>query len=291
MILTAPVPKVALDVLVGDDRQPPAEERQDRVAADQVAVPLVVGVDGHRRVAEERLGSRRRHADPRVGVGGAVLALEVIADRPERAGLFAVDVLEVADRGQAARTPVDERLAAIDQPGVPQPLEGDADGARAPLVHGESLAAPVQAGAEAAQLVADDRARLVHELPHALEVPLAPERRARLALGGDDLVEHELRADAGVVDARQPERVVAAHAVVADHDVLHDERQGMPDVQRAGDVRRRLDDDEALGAGGRLVGRAEGIGCQPALVDRRLDRGGVVARCELASRRRHRCAS
>ena len=30
--------------------------------------------------------------------------------------------------------------------------------------------------------------------------------------------------------------------------------------------------------GGRLIGRAEGIGCQPALVDRRLDGRGVVAR-------------
>ena len=72
---------------------------------------------------------------------------------------------------------------------------------------------------------------------------------------GDDLVQHELRRDAGVVDARQPERVVAAHAVVADHDVLDHEGQRMADVERAGDVRRRLDDDEPLGAGRRRLGR------------------------------------
>ena len=93
----------------------------------------------------------------------------------------------------------------------------------------------------------------------------------------------------GVVNARQPERVVAAHAVIADDEVLHDERQRMPDVQGAGHVRGRLDDHEALGPGRRRIGGAEGIGGKPALVDRRLDGGGVVAGCELASRRRHRC--
>src|SRR6188508_3859785 len=54
---------------------------------------------------------------------------------------------------------------------------------------------------------------------------------------------------------------------------------------------RSLDDDERLGARWRLVGRAEGVRGHPALVDRRLDDRGVVARGELASRRRHRSCS
>jgi hypothetical protein len=57
------------------------------------------------------------------------------------------------------------------------------------------------------------------------------------------------------------------------------------EVERAGDVRRRLDDDERLRVCRGVVGRAEGIGRQPAVVDRRLDGGRVVARAELASRR------
>ena len=52
----------------------------------------------------------------------------------------------------------------------------------------------------------------------------------------------------------------------------------MADVQRTGHVRRGLDDDEALGAGRRRLGGTEGIGLLPTLVDRRLDRSGVVAR-------------
>ena len=100
----------------------------------------------------------------------------------------------------------------------------------------------------------------------------------------------ELRGDAGVVDAGQPQRVVAAHAVVADEDVLDERGERVAEVERAGDVRRRLDDDEPLGARGSLVGRAERIGRQPSVVDRRLDGGGVVARGKLASRR-HRSVS
>ena len=136
-------------------------------------------------------------------------------------------------------------------------------------------------------LHADRVARLVHEAPHALEVALAAERCARLALLGDDPVEHELGGDAGVVDPGQPERVVAAHAVVADQDVLDGHEQRVADVERAGDVRRRLGDDEALRAR-RLGGGREGAGGQPAVVDGGLDRAGVVAGAQLAALGGHR---
>ena len=199
-----------------------------------------------------------------------------------------MDGLKVADRGAAARAPRDERLAAVHEARVPQPLEGDAHGPRAPLVHGEALAPPVDAGAEPAMLRADDRARLVHEAPHALQVALPTQRGAALPLLGDDLVEDELRADAGVVDTGQPQRVVAAHAVVADQGVLDGGDERVTDVQRAGDVGRRLDDDEPLCPGRGLGGGREGVRGQPTLVDGGLDRGGVVARGELASRRGHR---
>ena len=281
-------PEGPLDVLVGNDRQAPPEEREDRVPTDERAVPIILRVDRDCRVAEERLGASGGHADPGAGIGRAVIALQVVADRPERARLVAVDVLEVADRRQAARAPVDQRLAAVDEPRVPQALEGDAHCPGGALVHGEALAAPVGRCAEAAVLRADDVPRLAHEVPHALQVPLATERGPGLPVLGDDPVEHELGADAGVIDARQPERIVAAHPVVADECVLHRGRQRVADVQRTGHVRRRLDHDEALSAGRRLVRGPECVGGQPALVDRRLDGRGVVARSDLTSRRRHR---
>ena len=272
-------------MIVRDDRQAPTQERQDGMPADKRSIPIVVGVHGHGRVAQQRLGSRGRDRDPGVGVGPAIGSLEVIADRPQRARLITMDVLQVADRGEAARAPVDERLAAVDEAGVPEALEGDADGACRAVVHREALAAPVDAGAEPSMLGPDDVACLVHEPMHPLEISLSPERRARLALLGDDPIEDELRADAGVVDARQPQGVVAAHAVVADEGVLDRRDQRMADVERSRHVGWRLDDDEPLRVGWSRASRCEGVGVQPALVDARFDRGGVVARGQLASRR------
>ncbi len=283
--------ELALDRWIREDRQPATAERQDRLAPDEVAVPVVVGMHRDRGVPEDRLGASGRDADPPVRVRRPILAREVVADRPQRPGLLAVDVLEIADRRPAAWAPVDEGLAAIDEPGVPQPLEGDAHGTRAEVVHREAQPRPVEARPEATVLLADDVARLVHELPHPLEVALAAKRGAALALLGDDPVEDELRGDAGVVDAREPQRVVAAHAVVSDEGVLDGRRQGVAEVERAGHVRRRLDDDEPIRARRRLGRRGEGAAVHPALVDGGLDQGGVVARGELASRRRHRSSS
>ncbi len=44
-------------ILVGDDQDPAADQRQDDVLADEVPVALVLRVDGHACVAQHRLGS------------------------------------------------------------------------------------------------------------------------------------------------------------------------------------------------------------------------------------------
>ena len=80
----------ALDGLVGDDRHVALDERDPDPPPDEVAVARVVGMDGDRGVAEDRLGPRRGDGDRRVRVGLAGrLVDEVVADRPERAGLRA----------------------------------------------------------------------------------------------------------------------------------------------------------------------------------------------------------
>ena len=199
-----------------------------------------------------------------------------------------MDVLKVAEGGLATRAPVDECFPAIGELRVPEALERCSHRASAPLVHGEALSSPVGADAEAPMLAADVVARLIDEAPHPLEVALAAQRRAGFPFAGDDLVQHELRRDPRVVHPRQPERVVTEHAVVTDEGVLDRGRQGMTDVQRARDVRRWLGDHELPGAWRCLLRRRERAALEPALVDPGLDGGSVVARGELAVRRRNR---
>ncbi len=105
---------------------------------------------------------------------------------------------------------------------------------------------------------------------HPLEVALATQARAALALLRQDAVEHELRGDAGMVEARQEQRRSPEHAGVADHQVLDRRPLGVAQVEAAGDVRRRLDDHERLERpirrGARAI-RREDVGRQPSLVD------------------------
>ena len=72
---------------------------------------------------------------------------------------------------------------------------------------------------------------------------------------------------------------MSPHPRVADHEVLDGGALGMAEVQRAGDVRRRLDDDEGrlrrIRARTGAVGR-EDVGREPALVDRALDLARLV---------------
>ena len=60
-----------VDRLVGDDRHVPVHERDADPPADEGRVALVVGVHRDARVAEDRLGPRRRDGDRRVGQGQA----------------------------------------------------------------------------------------------------------------------------------------------------------------------------------------------------------------------------
>jgi hypothetical protein len=64
------------------------------------------------------------------------------------------------------------------------------------------------------------------------------------ALGVELAFDDDLRGDAGVVGARLPQRVPAAHAVVAGERVHDRLVEAVAHVQRAGDVGRRQQDAE-----------------------------------------------
>ena len=101
--------ELGVDVLVGDDRQPPAHERQDRRLADQARVALVVRVHGDRGVGQHRLGPHRRDRDR------ARAGLERVVDRVERVLDLALLDLEVRDRRAQPGVPVDHVVVAVDQ--------------------------------------------------------------------------------------------------------------------------------------------------------------------------------
>ena len=192
--------------------------------------------------------------------------------------------LEVGQRGAAVDAPVDDALAAVDQAVLVEVRERLAHRALARLVHRERLALPVGRGAEPAVLLGDARARAPDELPHALDECVAADVVSRDALGGEFALDERVDGDGGVVDAGQPQRVVAEHAVPAHQCVLDGDGERVADVEFTGEVGRRHDDGEGLLA----ALRPERPGLLPGLIEALLDLRGVVGGGHLRRGRRAR---
>ena len=82
----------------------------------------------------------------------SLAALDRIFDVPEMALHLDLLHLEVGDRGEQLRVPVDQPLVLVDQALVVERDEHLEDGARQALVHGEALARPVARRAEPLEL-------------------------------------------------------------------------------------------------------------------------------------------
>src|SRR5690606_40815888 len=108
--------------------------------------------------------------------------------------------------------------------------------------NGKPLAAPADGVPELAHLAEDAPAGLLLPLPHPPYELLAPQVVAGQTLLGELALDDVLGGDAGMVGARKPERLEAAHARTPDQRVLDRVIEGVPDMQRARDVGRRQDD-------------------------------------------------
>ena len=193
---------------------------------------------------------------------------------------IAVDLLlldlEIGDGRQQLRIPVHKALVLVDQPFLVKRDEHFEHGLGQALVHGEALSAPVGRGAEPLQLVEDCAAGFGLPLPDFLDELLARQVAAMDLLLHQLALDHHLRGDTGMVHARLPQHVLAAHALEAHQYVLQRIVERVAHMQRAGDIRRRDDDGEGLGT---LLGTGAGterVGLFPDFGDLWLDGFGVV---------------
>ena len=188
---------------------------------------------------EHRLRPRSRDHDH------FITAHDRVADVPQAALGFLVLHFQIGKRGLAARAPVDDVIAPINQTLFVQPDERLAHGARKSGVQREMFARPVAAHARALHLFDDAPAVLLLPLPHALFEFLA----SQVALGepflGDLPLHHDLRGDARVIRSRQPQRVdgfavrCPLHPAPANLRVDDGMLEHVAHVERPGHVRRR----------------------------------------------------
>ncbi len=231
-----------IDVGVGDDRDIAPGERQLHPLSDQVTIAFIFRVHRDRGIAEHGFGARGGNHQ----VAAAVA--QRVAQVPHAAVFFLGDDLEVGYRGVQLRIPVDEPLAAIDQPFPVQAHEHLAYRLRELRVHREAFARPVDRVAEPALLARDIAAGMLLPLPHAAGEFLAPEREPVAAFGRQQPLHDHLGGDARMIGAALPQGVVAAHPVMADQGVHDGLLECMPHVQVAGHIGRW--DRDAVGSAG-----------------------------------------
>src|SRR5262249_20607436 len=160
--------------------------------------------------------------------------------------------------------------------------EGVVDRPLVPLVHGEALARPVAARAEAAELARNRAARLRFPFPHMLEESLAPDLGALKALAFEVPLDDHLRSDPCVVGAHDPESILAPHPFAPGEYVLERVVERVADVERSRHVRRRHDDRPRLRI--RALGPEQALAL-PMRVPEILDRAGFKRLGQVGHRR------
>ena len=244
-----------------------------------------IWVHGDCRVAEHRLGSRRRDEHVLGFARGCIR--ERIAQVMELALHRLFVELVIGDGGLQRAVPVDESIAAEDQAIAEHREERLPHRARTHGVHRESRAVPIARAAHALLLRDDALLALLLPIPDALHQSLAADVVARLAFDLlQPLLDDRLRRDAGVVGARLPQRVVALHAMPTDQEVLHHVVHRVPHVQRAGHVRQRHHHDVAFAT--RVGEGGEGFLAEPRRGDRGLEGLGFVLGWQLGRHRGRR---
>ena len=97
-------------VFIGNDRDRPVRQRQDRHPADKMLIAFIVRMDSHGTVAKHRLGTGRGDGDIFV-----LRSLEPVFQMPHRAFLLALLHLKIGNRRQQLGIPVDQPLVPVDQ--------------------------------------------------------------------------------------------------------------------------------------------------------------------------------
>ena len=233
-----------VDILVGDDRDLSVHERKPHIAADQVFIAVIFGMNGDGRITQHGLGTGGGKLKE-CGLGDlSVLLDQGILDVPEMARLLLVLHFRVGNRGVAHRAPVDDPASLVDPPFLMHLDEDFRDGFVATLIHCEALAVPVAGRTQLFELVDDPAAVLLAPVPAVLEEFLAAQVLLADALLLEVVDNLDFRRNGSVVRSGLPEGVVALHALPADQDILHGIVQGVAHVKLTCDIRRRDHDRE-----------------------------------------------
>ena len=236
-----PGTKILIHVGIGDDRNRPTGQGQMDHLPGQPLITRILGMNGHRRIAQHGFRPGGGHDDPPFSLH------QGITDMIEAALQALVFHFQIGKGRVTTGAPVDDVIPPVNKT---LPVKADKDLPDRPgkaLIHSEPLPAPVAGSPQAFELVDDQPAVFGPPLPDLFHELFPAQFLTPDALLGQPAFHHVLGGDTGMVRSRDPEDVSAFHLIVAPEDVLEGGVQGMAHMQRPGHVRRRNDHGKRWG--------------------------------------------
>ena len=195
-------------------------------------------------------------------------AFERVLEMPHMTVDFDILDFEIRDRSFKLGVPVDEALSSIDQAFTVKLDENLEHGSAQSIIHGEALARPVTGLAQTALLTGNHATRFSLPVPNAFEEFFTPHcAPVRLLVVHELAFDNHLRCNTGMVGSRLPECITTSHPLKPDQDILQGVVEGMPHVQRAGNIRGRKHDRIRLGGFPARLARGECTGLFPGRVN------------------------
>src|SRR6476620_12327259 len=183
---------------VADDGNIAPRQRETDFLPNEMSMAWIIGMHGDRRIAQHRFWPRGGDHQRSTGI-----VRERIADVKELPLHVLMFDFNVGQGRQAARTPIDQPFAAIDQSLLVEADKDFDDGFGEPFVHREAQTLPIT-GLTQLLLLFDDRiAGSGIPLPEPSDESYTPERITRDAFAQELLFHDVLGRDAGMVGPRQ----------------------------------------------------------------------------------------
>ena len=229
-----------IGVLIADNGDLLVQDGQDDVAAMQMGIAGILGVDGNSGITQHGLGTGGSQFQHFAGL------LDGVKQVPEIAGLLLVFDLGIGDGGDAVGAPVNHPVSTVDIALLVQADKNFLNGIRAALVHGETLPLPVAGGTQLLQLLNNTVAIGILPLPGPLQEAFTAQHILGQAFFCHSFNNLGLSGDGSVVSAGQPQGGVALHPLGTDQNILHGVVHCVAHVELAGDIGGRHNDGVGL---------------------------------------------
>ncbi|MNC08438.1 hypothetical protein D3C75_560260 [compost metagenome] len=206
--------KLFIYILVSDNWNLPADNRQDQRFADQIFITIILRMNSNCRITQHRLRTCGRYSDMSAAI------FKWVTQMVQMTVNFLIFNLDIRQRRTSRRVPVDDTFTAIDQAFIIKLNKYLANSLRQTLIEGKTLAGVVKGKSHFSPLLMNGVRVFVFPIPHLLQELLTSEVMSGNPLLAQLLLYLRLCCNTCVVRTWQPKRIEALHPFSTNQDIL-----------------------------------------------------------------------